>query len=289
MGRRLSLLCCPCLPRKQRDNLSSRSLYLDQDSSGQDDYSDDDDDYQAHSSLLTSFPPSSSSPNTHHTQPNHNPWPSGLSNGRFSRHSTLTGKRKPNPFRGFTASPEQEDQEQEQERRLSSEGEERDFKPYRDDDDDDDDNDKYEQDIRKREEENNALNNPTATYAQTHHAPYRVSTLPQPFSQSTTTSTNGKRVRPPRNPQGKMAWLDGGEGAEEVIDVDALIAEQVNMPSPFFYVLVFSFLLSRRHHLPPLLQKQVGGWATCLHTYARHMCIPKTMKGKKRARRTKQK
>ncbi|KAF9327225.1 hypothetical protein BG006_009428 [Podila minutissima] len=198
MGRRLSLLCCPCLPRKQRDNLSSRSLYLDQDSLGQDDYSDEEDEYQAHASLFTSLPPSSFSPNTHHTQPNYSPWPSGLSNGRFSRHSTFTGKRKPNPFRGFTTSPEQENQEEEQERRSSSEGEEQDLKPYRDDEDDDDNNDEYKHATHKREE-GNALNNPTAIHAQTHYAP---------------------------NPQGKMAWFDGEEDAEEVIDVDALIAEQ---------------------------------------------------------------
>ncbi|KAF9379038.1 hypothetical protein CPC16_010991 [Podila verticillata] len=218
MGRRLSLLCCPCLPTKQRDNLSSRSLYLDQDSSGQDDYSDDDDEYQAHSSLLTSLGPSSSSPNTHHTQPNYNPWPSSFSNGRFSRHSTLTGKRKSNPFRGFTSSPEQEGED---ERRSSSEGGERDMKPYRDDESD------HERDTHEREEDN-ALNNPTAVHAQTHYAPYRVSALPQPFSPQQQHSTaDGKRIRPPRNPQGKMAWFDGeDEDAEEVIDVDALIAEQ---------------------------------------------------------------
>jgi len=205
-------------------------LYLDQDSSGQDDYSDDDDDYQAHSSLLTSLGPPSSSPNTHHTQPNHNPWPSSFSNGRFSRHSTLTGKRKSNPFRGFTASP---DQEEEDERRSSSEGGERDMKPYRDDDSD------YEHNTHEREEDN-ALNNPTAIHAQTHHAPYRMFTLPQPFSQHQHSTTDGKRTRSPRNPQGKMAWFDGEEeDAEEVIDVDALIAEQVKMPIFFFSLSLF--------------------------------------------------
>ncbi|KAF9131214.1 hypothetical protein BGX30_013195 [Mortierella sp. GBA39] len=272
MGRRLSLLCCSCLPRKQRDNLSSRSLYPDQDSSGHDDYSDEDDYYPSHA-RLESLAPSSSSSSQPYSR-NNNPWPSSLSNGRFSKQSSRgSHQRKPNPFRN----PYRDDNDEEGDGGEAGDGGSngggggggvvRDkgigitsFAPYRDDSGSDDGGsgssaeaeDEEREDRRlgrelrmgangepKDESTSNshghggsALQNPTRVNAKMDVTPYRI------FDSSSTTTTTTTRVRsarPPRNPQGKMRWHDGdissdnedGEvDAEEVIDVDALIAEQ---------------------------------------------------------------
>lgn len=78
-----------------------------------------------------------------------------------------------------------------------------------------------------------ALQNPTRIHAKMDVSPYR---LFDSSSTTTTTTTRARSARPPRNPQGKMWWHDGEissdnedreADAEEAIDVDALIAEQV--------------------------------------------------------------
>ncbi|KAG9072523.1 hypothetical protein KI688_000294 [Linnemannia hyalina] len=272
MGRRLSLLCCPCLPRKQRDNLSSRSLYPDQDSSGHDDYSDEDDYYPSHARLESLAPSSSSSSQPYSN--NNSPWPSGLSNGRFSKQSSRgSHQRKPNPFR----TPYHDDNDEEGDGREAGDGASngggsgggviRDkgvgitsFAPYRDDSGSDNggsgsgaeaegeerEDRRLRRELRmggsgepKDESTSNdhghggsALQNPTRVHAKMDVSPYRIF---DSSSSTTTTTTRVRSARPPRNPQGKMRWHDGdissdnedGEvDAEEVIDVDALIAEQ---------------------------------------------------------------
>ncbi|KAG0380723.1 hypothetical protein BGX24_005841 [Mortierella sp. AD032] len=67
-------------------------------------------------------------------------------------------------------------------------------------------------------------------------SPYKVfDSVSTAHSTTTATATRGERpLRPPRNPQGKMRWHGGDSDdnedeaadAEEIIDVDALIAEQ---------------------------------------------------------------
>lgn len=274
MGRRLSLLCCSCLPRKQRDNLSSRSLYPDQDSSGHDDYSDEDDYYPSHARLesLTPSSTSSSQPYSNSFRNNNNPWPSSFSNDRFSKQASRgSQQRKPNPFN----SPYRDDSDEEGDVGEASEsssngggegGGKRDqdigitsFAPYRDDSDSDgggngsgaEAEDEEREDRRlgrelkmgdsdePKDESNghvhggSALQNPTRVHAKMDVSPYRV------FDSSSTTAktmTHARSARLPRNPQGKMRWHDsdissnnedGEADAEEVIDVDALIAEQV--------------------------------------------------------------
>jgi len=233
MGRKLSLLC-PCLPQKQRDNLSSRSLYLD-DSSGQEDYSDDDEymrigpehSHQGSRARLQSFLARPSAPYSKTTSPPlENAWPSTLSNGRFSRHSSRNkSQRKPNPFQApyrdddsddndaadgdedgypddHTAANGSESLDKRRGRRTS-------FEPYHDNDSDDE-----LSPVR-------VSGDTGRTHAKSAHSPYRVEVAPVP-----------QRMRVPRNTQGKMIWGDEDEDgqendAEEVIDVDALLAEQV--------------------------------------------------------------
>ncbi|KAF9407344.1 hypothetical protein BGZ94_002745 [Podila epigama] len=306
MGRRLSLFCCSCLPRKQRDNLSSRALYLDQDSSGHDEYYSDDDNYNynynfnddrmddenngrsggyysSHSALLTNLKlgqPTTmknnfSQPKDYYWYHNNNsnsnsngnrirssndndndndnpPWPSKFTNGHFSRLSTPTGERKSNVFRGFTSSPGHMDESDESDTEnindssspsSSCQGFTR---PYKDSSSDDDTD--HESDVggvhRNKINKINSNNNRTAIHAQTHFEPYEAqvnndnndTTSPGGMSHTRLlTSLAGKRTRPPRNPQGKMVWMhtdddndddDGEQDAKEVIDVDALIAEQ---------------------------------------------------------------
>ncbi|KAF9105444.1 hypothetical protein BGX29_012210 [Mortierella sp. GBA35] len=288
MGRRLSLLCCPCLPRKQRDNLSSRSLYPDQDSSGHDDYSDDDDnDYNHHHHHYPSYarlealapaPYTSSSTSAYPSfRNNSNPWPSSFSNGRFSKQSSRgNSQRKSNPFRtpyhdddDDGDGDEDGDNYEGGQNGIGSEGKGQgrgsvgvtSFAPYRDDSDSDEGERERENRRRLRREQQpkngssgsgsgsepkdesncsssggngngngSALQNPTRIYPKMEVSPYRV------FDSTTTATATMRRPRPPRNPQGKMHWRDGkdddddiedGEAdAEEVIDVDALIAEQ---------------------------------------------------------------
>ncbi|KAF9997487.1 hypothetical protein BGZ80_011224 [Entomortierella chlamydospora] len=228
MGRRLSMFC-PCLPRKQRDNLSSRSLYPDQDSSGPDDYTDEDEPSNTHShyhyprAQLESLGPSYPNRNTVNNDDNtNNPWPSRFSNGRFSRHANRASlgsgsSRKPNPFR----TPYKDDYDEEDSNDNSHNTS---FAPYHDDSDDDDDNN-VKKDYRVLEaresregSDRNAIDDSTKIHARMEFAPYRVQTEAIP----------PRKVRAPRNPHGRMAWYDDEEfdDAEEVIDVDALIAEQ---------------------------------------------------------------
>ncbi|GJJ68801.1 hypothetical protein EMPS_01147 [Entomortierella parvispora] len=220
MGRKLSLFC-PCLPQKQRDNLSSRSLYLD-DSSGQEDYSDDDEymrvgsehPHQGSRARLQSFlaRPSSAYPKTT-SPPLENAWPSTLSNGRFSRHSgKSTNQRKPNPFQASYRDDDDGDNESDESgcpnndhraangrgsnnrRRMKTS-----FESYHDDDSDD------ESSLGRVSEDTSRA-----------HAK-RVEVAPVPH-----------RMNVPRNTKGKMIWGDevDEDDAEEVIDVDALLAEQ---------------------------------------------------------------
>ncbi|KAG0266588.1 hypothetical protein BG011_001777 [Mortierella polycephala] len=224
MGRRLSLFCS-CLPRKQRDNLSSRSLYHDQDS-GPEDYTDDDNDddnddeyydYNQHHSRarLEFLRPSSTS----HSSDTYNPWPSNLSNGRFSRHANRSSLgRKPIPFKIPYRDDESEDDDRTTNSNNTGEGADgrttRDtFVPYRDDDGGD----------QVGFQDRNALNDLTRIYPREEYSPYRVKAgFP---SLTLTGEKNARRQRTPRNPHGKMIW-DGEADAEEVLDVDALIAEQ---------------------------------------------------------------
>lgn len=319
MGRRLSLLCCSCLPRKQRDNLSSRSLYPDQDSSGHDDYSDEDDYYPSHAQLESLAPSSSSSsqPYSNSFRNNNNPWPSGFSNGRFSKQSSRgSQQRKPNPFR----TPYHDDSDEEGDGGEGGGGSINDtgggggsrdkgvgitsFAPYRDDSDSDDaengsgaeaeDEERGDRRLgreikmggsREPKDEStsnghghshggSALQNPTRVHAKKDVSPYRVF---DSSSTTTTTSTRARSARPPRNPQGKMRWHDGdissdnedGEAdAEEVIDVDALIAEQVCAVLP---CLCDRFLspspTSCFHFLSLLLPRTLGGPIDANHSY----------------------
>ncbi|KAF9182769.1 hypothetical protein BGZ50_004705 [Haplosporangium sp. Z 11] len=225
MGRRLSFFC-PCLPRKQRDNLSSRSLYHDQDS-GPEDYTDDDnndddndnDHYnnnQHHSRARLEFLKPSS---TSHSSDTYSPWPSNFSNGRFSRHTDRSSLgRKPNPFR----TPYRDDESEDDGRTTNSNNAgggadgrtiKDTFVPYRDDDGGD----------QVSFQDRNALNDLTRIHPREEYSPYRVEVG---FPNLTLAGEkNAWRQRTPRNPHGKMVW-DGEADAEEVLDVDALIAEQ---------------------------------------------------------------
>ncbi|KAG0281457.1 hypothetical protein BGZ95_003492 [Linnemannia exigua] len=254
----MTLLCCSCLPRKQRDNLSSRSLYPDQDSSGHDDYSDDDN-YDHYPSRLETLGNNS---NSNHS--NYNPWPSSFSNGRFSRGGNAPHQRKPNPFRtAYHDSDGDDDSDDEAVANRNDGGGQRkgkgmgftSFAPYRDDSDSGDSADALgeeqagEEDRRlpkepktmgssepKDESSSSALQNPTRIHAKMDISPYKVfDTVSTAHPITTATTTRGGRpLRPPRNPQGKMRWHDGDSDdnedgaadAEEIIDVDALIAEQ---------------------------------------------------------------
>jgi hypothetical protein len=98
-----------------------------------------------------------------------------------------------------------------------------------------------------------ALQNPKMIHAKMDVSPYKVfdsvsTTHPTMTSMTTAIAArSGRTLRPPRNPQGKMRWRDGdsddnedGEAdAEEIIDVDALIAEQV--PPSLLSTLLFCF------------------------------------------------
>ncbi|KAF9148508.1 hypothetical protein BG015_009748 [Linnemannia schmuckeri] len=278
MGRRLSLLCCSCLPRKQRDNLSSRSLYPDQDSSGHDDYSDEDDYYPSHARLESLAPASSSSssnPYSNSFRNNSNPWPSSFSNGRFSKQSSRgSQQRKPNPFR-TPYRDDSDDNDDDEAGEGNNNGGGRGsgnkgigittFAPYRDDSDSDNGGEVEDGEDRHLRREpkadgsgepkdesssnghgNSALRNPTRIHPKMDVSPYRVfDSVSTPSGAAaagflkpqltSTTMTRARSTHPPRNPQGKMRWHDGdsntdnedGEAdAEEVIDVDALIAEQ---------------------------------------------------------------
>ncbi|KAF9962326.1 hypothetical protein BGZ72_007379 [Mortierella alpina] len=252
MPRRLSIFCS-CLPRKQRDNLSSRALYTDQDSSsGLDDYSGDEDDYHDRyrngPARLEALRPSMSRDSS-----SHNPWPSGVSNGRFSRqanhhqqqhrHSSSLGsrgsntQRTPNPFRAeepYRDDTSSDDDGDENERgdivaRASSSSSSRTkrsiFKPYRDDESDED-----AEELREHQHTaplaGQEVQDAARMYPKMEYAPYRVETA--------VSTSRTKPRRTPRNPQGKMTWHDededklghGSADAEEVIDVDALFAEQ---------------------------------------------------------------
>ncbi|KAF9288518.1 hypothetical protein BGZ68_000147 [Mortierella alpina] len=235
MPKRLSIFC-PCLPRKQRDNLSSRALYHDQDSSsGLDDYSGDEDDYYHDryrnnpASRLEALRPSTVKDSSSTTTTTHNnPWPSSFSNGRFSRpanhhqlqhqqrHSNSLGsrgsggsQRKPNPFR-----------------------------PYRDDTSSDEDEDENKVCDRVKRPSSSSSSSSSSRTRNPIFKPYRD----DDESDEDVKEARPRRMRTPRNPQGQMAWQDDenedeedkdkrGQGsadadAEEVIDVDALIAEQ---------------------------------------------------------------
>ncbi|KAG0290684.1 hypothetical protein BGZ96_005838 [Linnemannia gamsii] len=258
MGRRLSLLCCSCLPRKQRDNLSSRSLYPDQDSSGHDDYSDDDDDQQHYPShaRLESLAPSSSSllhPYSNSFRNNNNPWPSSFSNGRFSKQSSRSSQqRKPNPFRTSYRDDSDDDDENEIGEGSNNGGrhggggsrdngiEITSFAPYRDDIESEDGGADAEvegggsgepKDESSSSKNSSALQNPTKIHPKMDVLPYRVfdsvsTGFPEPrlassSSTTTTTTTRVRLARPPRNPQGKMRWHDGDSSDYEDGEADA--------------------------------------------------------------------
>ncbi|KAI8601863.1 hypothetical protein EDD21DRAFT_94727, partial [Dissophora ornata] len=136
----------------------------------------------------------------------------GPSHGRSHGLAGRSSSRKPNPFR---TPRHDDDQDRVEETGVTS------FEPYHDDDSDDDNN-TSQVTQEPGHEGQNALNNPTAIHPKMAYTPYRVQTG------SPSTNPSRKRVRAPRNPQGKMAWMDDEdeEDANEVIDVDALIAEQ---------------------------------------------------------------
>ncbi|KAG0046409.1 hypothetical protein BGZ83_008422 [Gryganskiella cystojenkinii] len=244
MGRRLSLFC-PCFPQKQRDNLSSRSVYLD-DSSGPEDYTDDEDDHdliqeqrqqqqlrhQSSRARLQSFlaqsSSSSSSPYTKRTTqpPLENAWPSTLSNGRFSRYSShVERQRKPNPFQ----EPYRDDDDDEEEEEDGGGGDSDDrrrrrerrkrvtaFESYHDDDSEEGD----------EPGSKGIIDNSLRIHAKeaTVSTPHLVSLAPV-----------AQRMRVPKSRQRNLFSSDEeneveevaeDEDAEEVIDVDALISEQ---------------------------------------------------------------
>ncbi|KAF9927065.1 hypothetical protein FBU30_003527 [Linnemannia zychae] len=208
---------------------------------------------------------------------NNNPWPSGFSNGRFSKHSSRGyHQRKPNPFR----TPYRDDEDDGDEDDSGSEGnhnkvgrgkmknrdlKEMDFVPYRDDPDSQDDDAIRLNSQNERKQDHQLQREPKITNSNGHHdhheskgesssgndsgafknptrihakmmdtSPYRVFDDPIPATVTQTISKNaGRSSRPPRNPQGKMRWPDrdsdnedGEADAEEIIDVNALIAEQ---------------------------------------------------------------
>ncbi|KAF9937738.1 hypothetical protein BGZ67_000950 [Mortierella alpina] len=268
MPKRLSIFCS-CLPRKQRDNLSSRALYHDQDSSsGLDDYSgDDDDDYNYHDryrnspARLEALRPSLVADSAESTTP-HNPWPSSFSNGRFSKQANhhrhprqssslgSRGQRKPNPFRA--EEPYRDDTSSEDDhvdgdedggsnriRASSSSSRTRKsiFKPYRDDESDEDAEALREhQYMTTTSSSGQEVQDAPRIYPKMEYTPYRVETGVLTGGQA----QNPRRMRTPRNPQGQhmASWQDDEDedkrgqnsadaaDAEEVIDVDALIAEQ---------------------------------------------------------------
>ncbi|KAI1314404.1 hypothetical protein EDD11_002191 [Mortierella claussenii] len=246
MGRRLSLFCS-CLPRKQRDNLSSRSLYPDQDSSEPDDYSDDDNDeneYPYSSRHLHSRaqlqslgrglrPLNTDSP---HNAGDTRPWPqSTFSNSRFSRSTIdsvdLSGRSKiykHNTFRTpYRDDGDDSDNGGEARDSVQQTGRAR-FTPYRDDDDDHDmsnhskDFDEDTGNSNDYRSGQKVLSDSIRIYSKTEDAPYKGN---QEVTADAAMVITSRKARLPRNPQGKMAW-DDEEDAEEVIDVDELIAEQ---------------------------------------------------------------
>ncbi|KAF9914532.1 hypothetical protein BX616_008117 [Lobosporangium transversale] len=246
MGRRLNIFC-PCLPRKQRDNLSSRSLYLDQDSSG---YSDDDDAYTPahvhpyHHSRSRSRLEALDSDNYYHDSIDDsiNPWPTKFSNSRFSRNANQAGFAKSHsrnhspfeiPYRDDTDDDDDSHQQQQnqQQQNYPKNGSESNrgansgkdpieresgiamFVPYRDDENDSTNHDDNGISIGSR----NTRNSSTKVYPKANYTPYNIHAemVPSP-----------RKLRAPRNLHDKVAWDDTEDDAEEVLDVDALIAEQ---------------------------------------------------------------
>ncbi|KAF9951148.1 hypothetical protein BGZ65_006149 [Modicella reniformis] len=234
---------CPCLPRRQRDNLLSRAFYPDQDSSGysdndNDNDNDDDDDYRrypiSHLRPQSYFQQQSRAEPHHSDQSNNNnPWPSNFSNGRSSSQTN----RKSNPFRTLSrgdsedgdgdgdgcddneSGRREEGKRHHRQHRSQLETGITSFEPYRDDDSDEGDNEN--QKLLKENRTKKIL--PKMDYT-----PYTIKSVDDTHSTSQSLSSQS-RSRPPRNPQGKMTWQDDDDGlasAEDILDVNALIAEQ---------------------------------------------------------------
>jgi len=256
---------CPCLPRRQRDNLSSRAFYPDQDSSGYSDNDDHDNDHdhsysaqyprplsyfqQQHHSRTEDHPSSTHPNHDNNNNNNENPWPSNFYNGRFSRQVNRSyegesgGRNSPrrsnNPFR--TLSHDKDGRETDT--GITS------FEPYRDD------HEGYDDDDEEEDEHQKLLKGPPSSrskiLSKMDFPPFRVKTafstvddngthhslqeVRAPIAVSPSTQPRTK-PRSPRNPQGRMLWKDhddkddnhdGMADAETILDVDALIAEQV--------------------------------------------------------------
>ncbi|KAG0213117.1 hypothetical protein BGX31_001337 [Mortierella sp. GBA43] len=283
------MFCCPCLPRRQRDNLSSRALYPDQDSSGYEDgYSDDDNDHDDDRQYSAQYPRRLSyfqqqsrggaggagggggedhrlGMNDDHQQGginnnnnnNSNPWPSNFHNGRFSRQvnrsleasSGASGRnypRRPNPFRTF----DKDGSDGDDSRGRGRHGDTRDgrtgmtsFEPYRDDDDEEDQHREGYDDDDECDNEHQGLlkgHHRTQLLPKMDYTPFKLRT--PLFLDSNDTHSSLQEVRAPsslslssqprskpRNPQGKRTWKDNDDGmadAEEILDVNDLIAEQ---------------------------------------------------------------
>lgn len=250
---------CSCLPSRQRDNLSSRALYPEQDSSGHEDcYSDNDDndhdeDYSVrYPRALSYFQQQSQAEDPHHRLKDHqeddgNPWPTSFSNGRLSKQANQSYEgaggrqggsrnytRRPNPFRTFGNDKDLDNNEEgaSGERNHCRTTAMTSFEPYRDDDDDDECDDEN-QTLLKGHHRSKIL-------PKMDHTPFRIKTddtHPSPQEVRAPTSMflssqprSRPKSRPPRNPQGRMIWRDEEDGvadAEDILDVDALIAEQV--------------------------------------------------------------
>ncbi|KAG0205826.1 hypothetical protein BGX28_002606 [Mortierella sp. GBA30] len=264
MSKRLSIFCS-CLPRKQRDNLSSRSLYPDQDSSGPEDYYSDDDDDDDDTDYGNNSRPHytrarlESLGRSREISGQYHPWPSTFSNGRsFSRYNNSSrsdserknGQRKPNPFSApYQDDYDDTDQEGQELEQQEVEGEDRNlsarrketrhtiFKPYRDDDsgsdgDDDAVHDHTTLKSELKEVESGHSQDLKIYPKRLEYAPYNV--VGSSFGLSADEHASPRKVvRKPRNPHGNMTWHDddkdedkGGADAQEDIDVDALIAEQ---------------------------------------------------------------
>ncbi|KAK3825884.1 MAG: hypothetical protein J3Q66DRAFT_110907 [Benniella sp.] len=261
MGRRLSMFC-PCLPRRQRDNLSSRAFYPDQDSSGYSDNDDHDNDHDHSYSVQYPRPLSyfqqhhsrteDHSSSTHPSHDNDNPWPSNFYNGRFSRQVNRSyeggsgGRNSPrrsnNPFRTLS---HDKDGSRETDTGITS------FEPYRDDHEGyDDDDDEEEDEHQKLLKSPPSSSSRSKILSKMDFPPFRVKTafsnvddngthhslqeVRAPIAVSLSTQPRAK-PRSPRNPQGRMLWKDhddnddnhdGMADAEDILDVDALIAEQ---------------------------------------------------------------
>jgi hypothetical protein len=161
---------------------------------------------------------------------NNNPWPSGFSNGRFSKHSSRASQqRKPNPFRTPYRDDSDDDDDDVEVGEGNSGGGHREggskdkgigitsFAPYRDDTDSDDGGAEAEADVgrRLRREPNisgepkdessssnngnghggNPLQNPTRIHPKMDVAPYMVfdsvsTGLPEPRLASSSTTTS---------------------------------------------------------------------------------------------------